>query len=69
MNMEKESKEVSKKVSSTDLYIQVIEKQIEYCETYPSKYGILYDKGFKDGLRKSIGIMSTIKKEVIKDGK
>ncbi len=53
-------------VSATELYIKIIKKQIEYCDNNFPKYGILYDKGFKDGLRKAIKIIKTIKEEVNK---
>lgn len=64
MEVEEKNK---KKVSATGLYIIVITKQIEYCEKFPSKYGILYDKGYKDGLRKSIKIISILNEEVVKN--
>lgn len=61
--------EKGKTVSSTDLYIKIIQKQIEWCNNYPSKYGILHDKGFKDGLQKSINIILKVKEEVKKNEK
>ena len=63
--MEKEVKE--KKISGTNLYIMVIENQIKYCNENPSNYGILYDKGFKDGLLKAIDILIKVREEVKKN--
>lgn len=62
----KEEKE-KRKASASEVYINVLNKQIEFCENNPSKYPILYDKGFKDGLRKAIDIIITIKMEVNKN--
>lgn len=66
--MEVDNKKKENKVSATGLYIIIITKQIEFCNNYPSRYGILYDKGFKDGLNKAIKIISKINEEVVKNG-